>query len=160
MKYFIDTNVIIDLLGNNQSQENKKESKEEQKNRKKEAQEIAQKKLEAIILEEDSELFINRLIIMETLRTIHFDHKRVFREAEEKLSFFRQLDIRPKIYENAVKFSRFCHSKGIKLKGKCEAIDFLHFITAKYYKLKIISNDGDMPKLEDAYVKFLETQNA
>ena len=157
MKYFIDTNVIIDLLGNNQNKENKKESKEEQKNRKKEAQKIAQNKLEDIILEEESELFINRLIVMETLRTIHFDHKKVFREAEEKLTLFRQLDIRPKIYENAVAFSRFCHSKGIKIKGKCEAIDFLHFMTAKYYNLKIISNDGDMPKLEDAYIKFMES---
>ena len=159
MKYFIDTNVIIDLLGNNQSQENKKESKEEQKNRKKEAQQKAQEKLEKIILEEDSELFINRLIVMETLRTIHFNHKKVFREAEKKLTLFRQLDIRPKIYEDAVAFSRFCHSKGIKIKGKCEAIDFLHFMTAKHYNLKIISNDGDMEKLEDTYVKFLEGLN-
>jgi len=160
VKYFIDTNVIIDLLGNNQSQENKKESKEEQKNRKKEAQQKAQEKLEKIILEEGSELFINRLIVMETLRTIHFDHKKVFREAEKKLTLFRQVDIKPKIYKDAIAFSRFCHSKGIKLKGKCEAIDFLHFITAKYYTLEIVSNDGDMSKLEDAYAKFLETQNA
>lgn len=35
----------------------------------------------------------------------------------------------------------------------------LHFITAKYYELEIVSNDGDMLKLEDAYLKFLESIN-
>ena len=55
--------------------------------------------------------------------------------------------------------TNICHSKGIKIKGKCEAIDFLHFITAKYYNLKIISNDRDMSKLEDVYIKFLENYN-
>jgi len=139
VKYFIDTNVIIDLLNNDEE---------------------AKRQLKVLFLQEGSELFINRLIVMETLRTIHFDHKKVFREAEKKLTLFRQVDIKPKIYKDAVAFSRFCHSKGIKLKGKCEAIDFLHFITAKYYTLEIVSNDGDMPKLEDAYVKFLESIDA
>ena len=139
MKYFIDTNVIIDLLNNDEE---------------------AKRQLKALFLQEGSELFINRLIVMETLRTIHFDHKKVFREAEKKLTFFRQVDIKPKIYEDTVGFSRFCHSKGIKIKGKCEVIDFLHFITAKYYNLEIVSNDRDMTKLEDAYVKFLESFNA
>ncbi len=137
MKYFIDTNIIIDLLNNDEE---------------------AKRQLKALFLQEGSELFINRLIVMETLRTIHFAHKKVFREAEKKLTLFRQVDIKPKIYKDAVAFSRFCHSKGIKLKGKCEAIDFLHFMTAKYYTLKIISNDRDMPKLEDGYEKFLESQ--
>ena len=35
----------------------------------------------------------------------------------------------------------------------------LHFITAKYYDLKIVSNDGDLEKLEEAYIKFLEDIN-
>ena len=139
MKYFIDTNIIIDLLDNDEE---------------------AKAQLKDLLLQEDSELFINRLIVMETLRTIHFNHKKVFREAEKKLTLFRQVDIRPKIYENAVEFSRFCHARGIKLKGKCEAIDFLHFITAKYYSLAMVSNDNDMPKLEKAYIVFLESLNA
>jgi len=137
VKYFIDTNVIIDLLNNDKD---------------------AKKQLKALFLEEGSELFINRLIVMETLRTIHFEHKRVFREAQENLKLFGQLDIRPQIYEEAVAFSRFCNTKlHFTLKGRCEAIDFLHFITAKYYNLIMVLNDGDMPKLEDAYVKFLES---
>jgi len=105
VKYFIDTNIIIDLLDN---------------------QEEAKEKLKVLVLEEGSELFINRLMVIETLRTIHFNHKKVFREAEEKL------------------------------KGKCEAIDFLHFITAKYYKLEIVSNDKDLGKLENAYLEYKE----
>ena len=145
MNYFIDTNIIIDLLGHNKSKDNKKEAQKE-----------AIKELKKLILEDSNELFINRLIVLETLRTIHFNHNKVFREAEEKLKLFRQVDIRPKIYDDAIAFSRFCHSKGIKLKGKCEAIDFLHFITAKYYDLIIISNDGDLEKLEEAYRGFID----
>ena len=135
MKYFIDTNIIIDLLNNNEE---------------------AKRQLKALFLEESSELFINRLIVMETLRTIHFNHKKVFREAEKKLTLFRQVDIKPEIYEDAVAFSRFCHSKGIKIKGKCEAIDFLHFMTAKHYGLEMISFDGDMETLENSYTKYIK----
>ena len=139
MKYFFDTNVIIDIL-------DKKED--------------VLDKLEAISLEENSEILINRLVYLEVLRTIRFRDKRVFREAKLTLDSFEKLDIKQNIYDKTVEFSRFCHSKGIKIKGKCEAIDFLHFMTAKYYNLVMVSNDGDMPKLEDAYVKFLKTQNA
>ncbi len=138
MKYFLDTNIIIDIL------EKKADVLE---------------KLEAILLESDSELFINRLILLETLRTIHFNHKKIFREAEETLKFFRQLDIKPAIYNRAIEFSRFCHSRGVRLKGKCEAIDFIHFMTAKYYNLKIISNDKDLEKLEKQYSEFLNIKS-
>lgn len=139
MKYFIDTNIIIDFL------EKKVEAKEQLKN---------------LALEEGSKLFINRLVVLESLRTIHFKHKKIFREAEEKLDLFEIVNIKQEIYDRAIKFSRFCYSKGIKLKGRCEAIDFLHFITAKYYNLTMVTNDNDMSKLEDAYVKFLESLNA
>jgi len=136
VKYFIDTNVIIDLL------DNKEEAKEQ---------------LKSLVLEDGSELFINRLIVLETLRTIHFNHKKVFREAEEKLKLFRQVDIRPIIYNEAIAFSRYCHSKGRGvLKGKCEAIDYLHFMTSKYYNLIMVSNDKDMNELEEQYVKYIE----
>jgi len=138
VKYFLDTNIIIDIL------EKKADVLE---------------KLEAILLESDSELFINRLILLETLRTIHFNHKKIFREAEETLKFFRQLDIKPAIYNRAIEFSRFCHSRGVRLKGKCEAIDFIHFMTAKYYNLKIISNDKDLEKLEKQYSEFLNIKS-
>ena len=136
MKYFFDTNIIIDIL-------DKKED--------------VLDKMEAISLEEDSEILINRLVYVEALRTIHFKNKKVFREAKLTLDSFEKLDINQNIYDKTVEFSRFCHSKGIKIKGKCEAIDFLHFMTAKYYSLEIVSNDRDMTKLEDAYVKFLDS---
>jgi len=138
VKYFIDTNVIIDLL------DNKEEAKEQ---------------IKALLVEENSELFINRLVLLETLRTIHFTHSKKFREAEEKLQLFRAVDIKPIIYDEAIAFSRYCHSKGIKLKGKCEAIDFLHFITAKYYELEMVSNDKDLAKLESVYNDFLEKKS-
>ena len=137
MKYFIDTNIIIDFL------DNKEEAIEQ---------------LKTLAMEEKSELFINRLVLVETLRTIRFSHKKIFREAKEKLSFFHKVDIEPEIYEEAIQFSRYCHSKGVKLKGKCEAIDFLHFITAKYYNLILISNDRDLDRLESSYRDFEEIQ--
>jgi len=51
----------------------------------------------------------------------------------------------------------FSKSKGISL-GKCEAIDYLHFITAKTYDMKIISHDGDMITLEEKYSDFKTKQ--
>ena len=139
MQYFFDTNVIIDIL-------DKKDDVIE--------------KLEAISLEEDSEILINRLVYLEALRTIRFRDKKVFRKAKITLDSFEKLDIKQEIYDEAVKFSRYCHSKGRGvLKGKCEAIDYLHFITSKYYNLVMVSNDNDMNELEEQYVKFLEDNN-
>ena len=160
MKYFIDTNIIIDLLGQNKKSDVTKESQEEEQKRKKEAQLKAKEQLSKILVDESSEVFINRLVLVETLRTIHFEHKKRFREALSTLELFEKLDIKDDVYSEAIKFSRFCNTKlHFTLKGKCEAIDFLHFITAKYYDLKIISNDGDLEKLEEAYIKFLEDIN-
>jgi len=136
VKYFIDTNVIIDLLNN------KDEAKEQ---------------LKALLIQEGSELFINRLVLIESLRTIHFDDKKIFREAQAKLELFEQVNIEQEIYDEAIVFSRYCHSKGIKLKGKCEAIDFLHFITAKYYHLTLITNDKDFERLETNYSDYKNT---
>lgn len=133
MKYFIDTNIIIDFL-----------------NGKDNANEI----LVNIANQPNSELYINRLVCVESLRTIHFASTNVFQKAKDTLESFEKLEINPDIYLNAIHFSRFCHSKGIKLKGKCEAIDFLHFITAKHYNLEIITYDGGFEKLEKAYVEF------
>jgi len=159
VKYFIDTNVIIDLLGQNKKTDAKRESQEEEQQRKKEAQLKAKEQLEEILLEEDSEVFINRLVLVETLRTIHFTHKKRFRDAETTLELFEKLDIKDDVYREAIEFSRFCNTKlHFTLKGKCEAIDFLHFITAKYYDLEMISNDRDLEKLEEAYLKFLEKE--
>ncbi|MEA3314880.1 MAG: PIN domain-containing protein [Campylobacterota bacterium] len=135
MKYFIDTNIVIDFF-------NKKEE--------------AIKQLVEIAQEEENLMYVNRLIVLESLRTIHFKNKKIYKDNKEKLELFEQLNIIPNIYEEAILFSRYCHSKGIKLKGKCEAIDFLHFITAKYYNLIIITNDKDFEKLEDIYQEFLE----
>lgn len=122
MKYFFDTNIIIDLC------QNKAEAK-------------------------------NKLVVLESLRTIHFEYKKRFREAVKILDGFETVNIKQEIYDEAINFSRYCHSRGKKLKGKCEAIDFLHFITAKYYNLKIISNDKDLEKLEEVYIIYKEINN-
>ncbi len=39
-----------------------------------------------------------------------------------------------------------------------EAIDFLHFITAKSYNLILISNDRDLDRLESSYYEFENMQ--
>lgn len=133
MKYFFDTNIIIDLCQNNTD---------------------AKRKFTEIALQEHSEIFINRLVALEALRTIHFESKKIFREAVKILNAFEPLNITQDIYDKSIAFSRFCHSRGTKLKGKCEAIDFLHFMTAKYYQLEIVSNDKDFDKLEQEYIEF------
>ena len=135
MKYFFDTNVIIDIFDKDEK---------------------AIERLTSILLEKDSEILINKLVYLEALRTIHFTHKKIFREAKRTLDSFEKLDVTQDIYDEAVEFSRFCHSKGVRLKGKCEAIDFLHFMTAKYYGLEMVSNDKDLGKLESIYLEYKE----
>ena len=133
MKYFIDTNIIIDFLNKDEDVINR---------------------IVALLEDDTSEIYINRLVLLESLRTIHFNSKKLFIESKEALKCFESLEIRPNIYNDAIDFSRYCHSKGLKLKGKCEAIAFLYFITAKYYNLEIIRNDKDFDKLEKTYQHF------
>ena len=137
MKYFIDTNIIIDLIN-------------------KDSEAIT--KLEEIASSEKSILYINRLVEIESLRTIRVSDSKIFENAKNTLNVFEKVDIKQEIYDEAVEFSRFCKSKGVSLKGKCEAIDFIHFITAKHYGLEIVTNDKDFAKLEEQYAKFISSK--
>ena len=130
MKYFLDTNLIIDFLD-------------------KKTDAIA--RLTPILQDDDSEIFVNRLVYLETLRTISLEKNRVFDASKAVFELFGLLDINQEIYDLAIGFSRYCRARGITLKGKCAAIDFLHFLTAKYYALELLSNDKDMDKLAEAY---------
>jgi len=134
MKYFFDTNIISDLV------------------RKKEE---TISKIEEIAKDENSEFYINRLVYMESLRAIPLTHRKLYEKTQEALDNFEKLDITQEIYNKSIEFARFCKRKGINL-GKCEVIDYLHFITAKHYDLKMVSRDGDMGRLEEAYLEFLE----
>ena len=134
MKYFFDTNIISDFA----------RKKEETINK---VQELASK--------EESEFYINRLVYLESLRAIPSSYKKLYNDVKETLDSFIKLDITQEIYDVSVEFSRFCRSNGVNL-GKCEAIDYLHFITAKHYELAIISDDGDMEVLETQYITFQE----
>ena len=135
MKYFIDTNLIIDAF------EKKKPE--------------AINKLKPILEDEDSEIFVNRLVYLETLRTVKLAHKKVFTELSNVFSGFATLDINQEIYDQAIELSRYSQSKGITLKGGCAAIDFVHFATAKHYELELLGQDGDMEKLEAVYQNWL-----
>ena len=132
MKYFFDTNVISNLVRENP---------------------IAKAKLQEIASNDNSEFYINRLVFMESLRAIPMDRKNLFDKTKETLESFEKLEITQEIYDKSVDFARFCKSKGINL-GKCEAIDYIHFITAKFYDLEIVSFDGDMQTLESKYQEF------
>lgn len=134
MKYFFDTNVISNLVREDS---------------------VAIAKLQELALDETSEFYTNRLVFMESLRAIPMDRKNLFNKTKSTLENFEKLEITQKIYDKSVEFARFCKSKGVSL-GKCEAIDFIHFITAKYYGLEIVSFDGDMGRLEEKYQEFLE----
>ena len=132
MKYFFDTNVISNLVRKD---------------------EVAIAKLQEIASDESSELYTNRLVYLESLRAIPLTHKKLFESTKETLESFEKLEITQEIYDKSIEFARFCKSKGINL-GKCEAIDYIHFIIAKYYDLEIVSFDGDMQTLESKYQEF------
>ncbi len=130
MKYFLDSNIIIDLL------KNKPET---------------QKKIIEISSDDTSELYINRLVYIECLRNIKYQDSKIFKQAVATLNIFEKLDINQAIYDEAIEISRYCQMNGVTLKGKCAVIDFIHFITAKHYNLNIISNDKDLEKIEEQY---------
>jgi len=134
MEYFFDTNVISGLV--------KKDSK-------------AIEELSRIASDNESKLYINRLVYMESLRAIPITHKKLYQKTKKTLDSFEKLDITQDIYDESIKFARFCKSKGRSF-GKCEAIDYIHFITTKHYDLEIISFDKDMQELEKLYPEFLE----
>lgn len=133
MKYFFDTNVICRLVNKDSD---------------------AIEKIQELTADESSEFYINRLVYMESLRAIPITHKKLYRNTIETLDNFEKLDITQEIYNKSIKFARFCKSKGLNF-GKCEAIDYLHFITSKSYNLEIISFDKDMVKLEEIYIQFI-----
>jgi predicted nucleic acid-binding protein len=133
MKYFIDTNLVIDVFERKNSD--------------------SINKLSRILEDPNNEIFYNGIVYTETLRTILDEN--TFNELKSAFDFFTWLDIDQTVYMKTKKFSRFCRSKEIKVtKGRCEIIDMIHFITAKSNNLQLLSNDGDMQKLEEAYVEF------
>lgn len=134
MKYFFDTNVISRLV--------KRDS-------------ITIQKIEELAKDGESEFYINRLVYIESLRAIPITHKKLYENTKETLNSFEKLNITREIYNKSVTFARFCKSKGLNL-GKCEAIDYLHFITAKFYNLEMISFDKDMDRLEELHSQFLK----
>ena len=136
MNYFLDTNLIIDFFDKNRAE--------------------AISKLTPVLEAEDSEIFVNRLVYLETLRTVKLSHHKKFDALKEVFDGFTFLDINPRIYEQAISLSRYCQSKGVTLKGRCAAIDFLHFATAKYYGLELLAVDGDMEKLAEIYPDWLK----
>jgi len=135
MKYFIDTNLIIDAF--------------ERKNV------DSQNKLKVILEDDDNEIFYNGLVYTETLRVV-LDNE-LFTTLKSSFEYFTWIDIDQSIYIKTKKFSRYCRLKDIKVaKGKCELIDMIHFITAKHNKLEIITNDtDDFKRLEKAYQEFI-----
>lgn len=150
MRYFIDTNLIIDYCAD----ETKKNISENRQKRILEAKD----KLNPILNDDESLIFTNRLVFLETLRTIPLVNKKIFREIKQAFDLFEILDMNQTIYEQAVNFSRFCQTTNISIKGKCQAIDFLHFLTAKYYELELLTCDSDMTKLETVYPDWLKSE--
>jgi len=154
VKYFIDTNLIIQYFdyGYDYSVQIKPNDRKD----KKEAFLTAKSKIVPILENDDSEIFMNRLVYLEALRIITDSKK--FDYLKEVLSNFTVIDIYPEIYEKAVNFSRYCRSNGITIKGRCAAIDFLHFITAKHYEFELVANDKDMETLEIYYPSWLDSK--
>lgn len=138
MKYFIDTNLILDAF--------ERDDKD------------AQNRLKAILEDDSNEIFYNGLVYTEALRAVLDEN--LFAILKSSFENFTWIDINQQIYKDTKKFSRFCRSRGLKVaKGKCELIDMLHFMTTKYYNLELITSDGDFDKLEIAYQEFTREDN-
>ena len=134
MRYFFDTNIIIDIF---------------------DKQKKALDLLTNIASDEYNEIVINRLVYLESLRTIPTNDTNVYNRAKKTLDSFEKVDITQEIYDKAIEFSRFFKTvKHQSLSGRCEAIDIVHFITAKHYKLTVVSNDEDFDTLEKIYLEF------
>lgn len=153
MRYFIDTNLIIHFFEYHYDFNVYK--KKNERNDKKENHLKAKNKLEPILNDSDSEIFINRLVYLEALRIITDPKK--YDYLKSVLENFTFVEIYPEFYEQAIQLSKYCTSKGINIKGGCAAIDFLHFTTAKHYDLQILANDGDMEKLTQAHAEWLKS---
>jgi predicted nucleic acid-binding protein len=153
MKYFVDTNIIIHYFDYGYDFEMYKKSNEP--NSKKDNFSKAKDKLLPILQDDESEIFINRLVYLEALRVV--TERKKFEYLKSVLENFTFVEIYPEFYEQAIQLSKYCTSKGIHIKGRCAAIDFLHFTTAKHYDLHILANDGDMEKLTQAHTEWLES---
>jgi predicted nucleic acid-binding protein len=153
MKYFVDTNIIIHYFDYGYDFETYKKTNEP--NAKKDNFSKAKDKLLPALQDDESEIFINRLVYLEVLRTV--TERKKFEYLKSVLENFTFIEIHPEFYEQAIQLSKYCTSKGINIKGGCAAIDFVHFTTAKYYDLQILANDSDMEKLANAYPKWLES---
>lgn len=137
MNYFVDTNIIIDFFNKDP---------------------IATEKL-GVLIEQEHKLHINELVRLEALRTIDIKKTKIFRESNNfLLNYFDIINPDRDIYNQAIELSRYCKPKGICLKGRCEAIDFVHFITAKNYELVLLTNDKDIGKLESIYPAWLNSK--
>jgi len=128
MNYFIDTNIIIDIFKNKITNEVKN-----------------------IFKDKNSIFYINRLVKVECLRNISINNNSEYNKIKDILDNFIEIDIRPEDYNKAIKLSRYCRSNGVTLKGKCEAIDFIHFISIKSFKLESITIDNDFNKINNIY---------
>ncbi len=151
MKYFIDTNFFLDLF--------------ERKN----TDSIS--KFESIC-GNNSEFFYSGLVYAEALRkapeklldannneVLDKDGKSILIFEELKAAFdnFECLEITRSIFFDAKKLARYCYLQKIKAtKGRCELIDFVHFVTSKHYNLEMLTRDSDMEKLEQAWNDFIK----
>lgn len=98
MRYFVDTNIVIDILNQPQNME------------------------KLLPAEEDNEFCINQLVYLESLRTIDIRKIKIFYTARTLLNEFKMLDMNQQIYDQAVQFSRYCRSQGISLKGNVKQL--------------------------------------
>lgn len=152
-RYFFDTNLIIHYF--DYGYDYSIQVKSNERKDKKEAFLKAKNKIELILEDGESEIFINRLVYLEALRAV--TDKKKFYYLKEVVSNFHHVDINPEIYEKAINFSRYCYANGITIKGRCAAIDFVHFITAKYYDFELVADDKDMKTLETHYPNWLSS---
>ncbi len=133
-KYFIDTNVIIDLLNSNDN--------------------LYVQKLKQLMITDNVELCINNLVVAEALQGIKLQATRQYTKYKKFLiDSFIVISVDNQIIYDSIEIYRLCKSQGVNFNNEnicpvdnCNrvlfnSIDCIHYATCVKYELKMLTSD-------------------
>jgi predicted nucleic acid-binding protein len=140
-KFFVDTNVIIDLF-------NKKDKPHVNK-------------LIQFMSDDNIELYINDFVMAEVLQGIKLQESNKYAQFKQYLeNSFLIVDVDAKIILNSVEVYRTCKANGINFNNEnicpvpnCNkiiynSIDCIHYATCEQYELTMLTNDNVFNKID------------
>lgn len=133
-KYFIDTNVIIDLLNSNDN--------------------LYVQKLKQLMITDNVELCINNLVVAEALQGIKLQATKQYTKYKQFLmDSFIVISVDNQIIYDSIEIYRLCKSQGVNFNNEnicpvdnCNrvlfnSIDCIHYATCVKYELKMLTSD-------------------